>query len=140
MKTILCYGDSNTWGYALSSLNFETGYCERYPREVRWTGRLQALLGKDYRVIEEGLCGRTTNVDNPRELGGADSNGKTYLGPCLFSHAPIDWVILMLGGNDFKVALNRTPEEARPGLTYREVYGSPAPDRRKNPAKASIVP
>lgn len=116
MKTILCYGDSNTWGYVVGSVNFETGYCARYPYSIRWTGRLQQLLGNEYLIIEEGLCGRTTNVDNPLEMGGANCNGKAYLASCLFSHAPIDWVVLMLGGNDFKSALDRTPEEAAEGL------------------------
>ena len=53
MKNILCYGDSNTWGY-----DAETAL--RFPPEVRWTGRLQALLGPEYRVLESGLNGRTT--------------------------------------------------------------------------------
>lgn len=47
MKTVLCYGDSNTYGYVP-----ETGL--RYPREVRYPGRLQLLLGEEYCVIEEG--------------------------------------------------------------------------------------
>ena len=55
MKQILCFGDSNTWGY-----DGESG--ERLPFKVRWTGRLQkAYEGKDVRIIEEGLCGRTTS-------------------------------------------------------------------------------
>lgn len=116
MKTILCYGDSNTWGYKIGSFDFETGYCERYSPSVRWTRRLQELMGEDYLIVEEGLCGRLTNVDDLPEAGGANSNGKTYLSPCLFSQAPIDWVVLMLGGNDFKTSLNRSPEEVTQGL------------------------
>ena len=34
MKTILCYGDSNTYGLRPDSN-------QRYPREIRWTGLLQ---------------------------------------------------------------------------------------------------
>lgn len=116
MKNILCYGDSNTWEFVPGSLDFTTGYMQRYPRNVRWTGRLQELLGSDYLIIEEGLCGRNTNVDNPLELGGAGGNGKTYLQPCLFSHAPLDWVVLMLGSNDFKASLNRSVEDIVDGL------------------------
>lgn len=92
MKTILCYGDSNTFGLMPDLMN-------RYPRHIRWTGRLQAALGSDYYVIEEGLGGRTTVWDDPIEM---HKNGKTYLLPCLESHRPIDLVILMLGTNDFK--------------------------------------
>ena len=92
MKSILCYGDSNTFGLMPDLMN-------RYPRDVRWTGQLQKLLGDDYYVIEEGLGGRTTVWDDPIE---EHKNGKTYLLPCLESHRPVDLVILMLGTNDLK--------------------------------------
>lgn len=116
MKKILCYGDSNTWGFVPGSFDITTGQMQRYPRDIRWTGQLQKLLGNDYLIIEEGLCGRNTNIDNPEELGGAGSNGKTYLQPCLLSHAPIDCVILMHGSNDLKASLNRSAEDVARGL------------------------
>ena len=94
MKTILCYGDSNTWGYI-------PGTAARYPRDQRWPGVLQKLLGSDVQVIEEGLNARTTVLDDPIR-GGAVKNGLTYLRPCLESHAPLDLVVLMLGTNDLK--------------------------------------
>lgn len=93
MKTILCYGDSNTWGYIPASKE------ERYPRSVRWTGLLQKLLGDDYYVIEEGLNGRTTCFDDPTWPG---RNGYTELYPTLETHFPIDLIIIMLGSNDAK--------------------------------------
>ena len=46
MTTILCYGDSNTYGY-----NPVNGL--RYPKDVRWTGVLQKLLGEKKVVMEE---------------------------------------------------------------------------------------
>jgi lysophospholipase L1-like esterase len=92
MKTILCYGDSNTWGYI-------PGSAQRYPRHQRWTGVLQRLLVGEVTVIEEGLNGRTTVLDDPTK---PFKNGKDYLIPCLDSHAPLDLVILMLGTNDLK--------------------------------------
>lgn len=94
MKTILCYGDSNTWGYI-------PGTGQRYPRDQRWPSVLQAQLGGDFHVIEEGLNARTTVLDDPIR-GGAVKNGLTYLRPCLESHAPLDLVLLMLGTNDLK--------------------------------------
>jgi len=78
-KSILCYGDSNTWGYVAGKFNLQTQYMERYPRDIRWTGRLQKLLGDQYYVIEEGLNGRSTNVDSDIP---PDRNGKNYLLPC----------------------------------------------------------
>ncbi|RME79682.1 MAG: hydrolase [Chloroflexi bacterium] len=98
MKTILCYGDSNTWGY-------DPVMGDRFPPHVRWTGVLQQLLGETYRVIEEGLNGRTTVWDDPIE---GYKSGKTYLIPCLESHRPLDLVIIMLGTNDLKARFSLT--------------------------------
>lgn len=92
MKTVLCYGDSNTYGFnPLNGL--------RYPKEVRWTGRLQQLLGENYTIIEEGCNGRTTIFEDPVE---GWKRGLDYLRPCLNTHKPVDIVILMLGTNDLK--------------------------------------
>jgi lysophospholipase L1-like esterase len=93
MKTILCYGDSNTWGY-----NAETA--GRFPPETRWPKVLARDLGEGYTIIPEGLNGRTTVWADPVE--GEHKNGKTYLIPCLESHYPLDLVIVMLGTNDLK--------------------------------------
>lgn len=102
MKHILCYGDSNTWGQN-SELPF------RYPFDVRWTGRLSRLLPSQYRIIEAGLCGRTTAYELELEYG---RNGwKTY--PIALSAAdPLDLVILMLGTNDRRPHLRVSPEES----------------------------
>jgi lysophospholipase L1-like esterase len=92
MKNVLCYGDSNTWGYS-------PVYADRYGFDVRWAGVLRQQLGSDYWVIEEGLNGRTTVWDDPYE---PYRNGKTHLMPILLSHKPLDLVVLMLGTNDLK--------------------------------------
>lgn len=105
MKTILCYGDSNTYGY-----NPTNGV--RYPKDIRWTGRLQQLLGSDYVIIEEGCNGRTTVYDDPEE---GWKNGLSYLRPCLNSHKPVDIVILMLGSNDLKETFHASAEEIATG-------------------------
>ena len=104
MKTILCYGDSNTHGTLPIDFDMmETSFISsdyRLPKEKRWTGILQRELGSGYYVIEEGLNGRTTVWDDPIE--GMHKNGLKYLIPCLESHAPVDLVLLMLGTNDLK--------------------------------------
>lgn len=92
MKTILCFGDSNTWGDVAAKP-------ERYDENTRWGSRLRNLLGSDYWVVEEGQNGRTTVWDDPIENRMA---GITYLWPCMESHHPIDLVIIMLGTNDTK--------------------------------------
>ena len=141
MKKILCYGDSNTWGFIPGSLDLATGYMERYPRHIRWTGQLQERLGHDYLVIEEGLCGRNTNIGNPPDLGGESSNGKMYLPPCLLSHAPLDWVVLMLGSNDFKTSLNRSAEDVAFGLEelIRIIQSSTSGLDMRNPPQILLI-
>ena len=105
MKTLLCYGDSNTHGY-----DPLTG--GRYPSDVRWPGVLAKLLGQDWHVIEEGLNGRTTVFRDPLEPW---KSGRDYLRPCLNSHKPVDQVILMLGSNDLKACFHASPEEIAKG-------------------------
>ncbi len=89
-KRILFYGDSNTHG--INPDNFS-----RYDDDIRFTGIVQNKLGEGYTIIEEGLMGRTTVMDDPGLEG---ANGLTYLVPCLSSHAPIDTMVIMLGTND----------------------------------------
>ena len=92
MRRVLCFGDSNTWGYDPATEN-------RFDESTRWTGVLQAALGSDFTVIEEGLNGRTTVWNDPIE---GFKNGHDYLVPCLETHRPLDLVVLMLGTNDLK--------------------------------------
>ena len=105
MKTILCYGDSNTHGF-----NPANGL--RYPRHVRWPGALADLLGAEYHVVEEGCNGRTTVHADPLEPW---KDGKFYLKPCLNTHKPIDLVILMLGSNDLKKIFHADAAQAADG-------------------------
>lgn len=95
MKQILCFGDSNTWGY-----NGENG--ERFPWNVRWTGLLQEKFAEnrtDVRIIEEGLVGRTTVFEDPLRDG---RKGTALFPTILETHAPVDVIVLMLGTNDCK--------------------------------------
>ena len=73
-KRIVCFGDSNTWGY--DPVNHT-----RYDEETRWTMVLQSLLGEEYQMIEEG---------------------QDYALPMIETHNPFDLLIIMLGSNDLK--------------------------------------
>lgn len=115
MKTILCYGDSNVWGNIPGSLNPETGLSGRYPKDKRWTGILQKKLGEQYNIIEEGINGRTTNLDEIVP-GRPYKNGLTVFPVCLESHYPIDLIIFMLGTNDTKIQFNRSAEDIVEGM------------------------
>jgi len=115
MKTILCYGDSNTWGFVPGSYDPQTQFMQRFTCQQRWTGLLQAQLGADFQIIEAGLNGRTTNIDYFLEIV-ACRNGKTFLSTCLYSHAPIDLVVLMLGVNDLKAEFKRSIADIKQGM------------------------
>lgn len=93
MRTLLTFGDSNTWGLIPGTYPLK-----RFPWEVRWTGILQSLTD-DVRIVEEGLCGRTTVFEDALRPG---RRGVASLPGILESHSPIDSVILMLGTNDCK--------------------------------------
>ena len=90
-RTVVCFGDSNTWGYVPGSNG------ERFPRAVRWPTVLQALLGDAWEVVAEGLNGRTATFERADSEG---RNGLPYLLPCLLSHRPVDVVVIFLGTND----------------------------------------
>jgi len=93
MKTILCYGDSLTWGYSAEGPG-------RHRHEDRWPSVLAAELGAGVRVMADGLNGRTTAFDD--HLDNCDRNGARVLPTVLHTHAPLDLVIVMLGANDMK--------------------------------------
>lgn len=106
MKNVLCYGDSNTFGY----IPVQEG---RYSYEDRWTGILQKLLGQEFRIIEEGCGGRTTVFEDPIY---PHKNGKDYILPCIESHKPLDLIIIMLGTNDLKTRFNVSVKDIAQGM------------------------
>jgi lysophospholipase L1-like esterase len=113
MKTILCYGDSNTWGY-----NPRTG--DRYDHQTRWPMALNSILnenapdgGPEWWVVEEGQNGRTSCREDPVE---GDRNGLRQLLPILESHKPLDAVAVMLGTNDLKLRFNPTAYDIARGV------------------------
>ena len=92
MKRIVCYGDSNTWGYV-------PNFGDRYDENTRWPALLQKELGSEYCVIEAGMNSRTTSFDDPI----CDYlNGRKGLMYTLLAAKPIDLLIISLGSNDLK--------------------------------------
>jgi len=113
MKTIMCYGDSNTWGY-----NPKTG--SRFDHKTRWPMVMKNILNKDapnddpeWWVVEEGQNGRTSCREDPVE---GDRNGLRQLIPILESHKPIDIIAVMLGTNDLKLRFNPVPYDIARGV------------------------
>ncbi len=106
MKTILCFGDSNTWGYIPV-----TGY--RRPFGERWTGIMAGLLGKEYKVEEEAVNGRTTCFDDPIY---PKRRGTEFFEEVLLTNYPIDLIIIMLGTNDSKIHLHQNSFSVSVGM------------------------
>lgn len=106
MKTILIYGDSNTWGYV-------PGTGERFPYEQRWTSVLKEKLGASCDIIVEALNGRTTAFDDPFY---SYRNGRFAFSMLLDSHHPIDLLVIMLGSNDLKAMFHNRPETIARGI------------------------
>ncbi len=106
MKKIVCFGDSNTWGFNPLTKG-------RYEKSIRWTGRLSRLLGEEYEVVEEGLNGRTTVFSDRIEPYRC---GLDYIGPCVLSHMPFDVLVIMLGTNDAKDRFHVTAREISYGI------------------------
>ena len=100
MRRIVCFGDSNTYGFS----PFDGS---RYSADVRWTGVLDKLLGEKFEVVNEGKNARTIAFDDPYNEG---CNGMADIGSCIDANAPFDLMIIMLGTNDLKAYFESTPQ------------------------------
>jgi lysophospholipase L1-like esterase len=129
MKRILCYGDSNTWG-------FDPVTQDRFDKWERWTGQLSLALGGDYDVIEEGLGGRTTVWDDPIE---GYRNGYDYLIPCLESHKPLDLAVIALGVNDLKKRFSLSAYDIAEGMRVLVQVVQKSDAGRKNSAPQVLL-
>lgn len=90
MKTILFYGDSNTYGY--DPRDFSGGV---YPYDVIWTNRIAEAFPEKWKVVNEGLNGR--RIPFPGQYG--------YAERLLDSLRAGDVFAVMLGTNDILMTL-----------------------------------
>ena len=104
MDTIVCFGDSNTFGF-----NPKNG--SRYSIEQRWSGILKEKLKNHFNVIEAGCNNRTCYSLNPEseELTGYKALPK-YL------NSQTKYLILAVGLNDLQKFYTSTNEEIKNGL------------------------
>ena len=137
MKTLLCFGDSNTYGTPPMRALGEWG---RFGPAERWPGVVRGRLGPGWLVAEEGLPGRTTLHDDPIE--GAHKNGLRVLPALLETHRPIDLMTLMLGTNDLKVRFGVPAEDIALSVErlVEAVKASPAGPDGRAPAVLLIAP
>lgn len=104
MKKILCFGDSNTFGY-----NPHNG--KRYNENFRWTGILKNLCNKNYEIIEAGCNNRSAFSNNP---DGVQFTGYKVLPEYLKEF--YDTIIFAIGINDLQKFYNPTLEEFETGI------------------------
>ncbi len=104
MKKILCFGDSNTFGY-----NPNNG--SRYNENSRWTGILKNLCKNNYEIIEAGCNNRTAFSNNPN---GIQFTGYKVLPEYL--KEIYDTIIFAIGINDLQKFYNPTLEEFETGI------------------------
>lgn len=104
MKRILCFGDSNTYGYNPHNGN-------RYDKNTRWTGVLQKLAGENYEIVESGGNNRTAFSDNP---DGIQFTGYKLLPEYLKEN--YETIILAIGINDLQIFYNPAIEEFENGI------------------------
>lgn len=105
MKRILCFGDSNTYGH-------DPKDCSRLDK--RWTRLIRPILGDDYEIIEEGLCGRTSVFSVDTNQPGWE--GSTVIKPVLCTHKPFDLLIIMLGTNDLLLGAHTDVDGSAKGI------------------------
>lgn len=97
MKKILCFGDSNTFGFNPSNFN-------RYSISERWSG----ILSQKYNVVEKG-CNNRTCFNNKAELNSLETIIK-------YIDNNITDLILQIGINDLQFQYNITLENFEIGL------------------------
>ncbi len=111
MRTVLCFGDSNTHGTPAMNGVSEQG---RFGRSERWPNIMAGRLGIGWDVIAEGQPGRNAVFDDPVE--GEHRNGLRVLPALLETHRPIDLVIVALGTNDLKARFSVPASDIALGL------------------------
>mgnify|MGYP004538719989 CR=1 FL=1 len=121
-RRVLCFGDSNTYGY-------DPVRDGRYGLEERYPTVLQSLLGSGWSVVEEGLPGRTAVFDDPITEG---MNGLRVITPILMSHAPLDTVTECWRDNTRPDVLVIVPPCITPAydtLIFRDAMGTGCHER-----------
>jgi lysophospholipase L1-like esterase len=137
MKTVLCFGDSNTWGFVPESI---TAPCPaRHAVRCALDRHSRRRTRPGFRVIEEGQNGRTTVHDDPFAQ---HAMANSVLPAILESHKPLDLVVLMLGTNDLKAVFGVSPGEIATGVKVlaQMILGSDAGIARSAAEAAAPLP
>ncbi len=104
MKKVLCFGDSNTFGFIPKNGG-------RYSKNERWSGILSEISKQEFEIIEAGCNNRTCVAKNVQ--------GIEYIGVKILSKyvkEDIDTVILALGINDVQFLYDVTVDNIKNGM------------------------
>jgi lysophospholipase L1-like esterase len=137
MRTVLCFGDSNTHG-TLPMRDLDES--RRLPRGERWPDVLAGHLGPGWDVVADGLPGRTTVHPDP--VQGPLMEGIAVLDPILHAHRPLDLVVVMLGTNDLKARFRLSARDVAEGCgrIVRAILASDAGPGGGAPAALLVCP
>lgn len=120
MKKVLCFGDSNTYGY-----NPETG--GRFSEKERWCGILKILAKNSFDIIEAGCNNRTAfSLNDSIDCCGFKSI-KKYLKNNLYM------IILQIGINDLQTGYNNSIAD------FKEKFENFIEEIRKNCTDTEIM-
>lgn len=104
MKKVLCFGDSNVYGFIPLS-------GKRYDAKTRWCGILQELCQDTFTIIEAGCNNRTAFSDNP---AGIMETGYKVLPSYL--EKDLYCTILAVGINDLQKIYSVKENEFKSGM------------------------
>ncbi len=107
MNNVLIYGDSNAWGYAKGGARLDWNQ--------QWPNIFGKLMGSKYRLVQEGLPGRTAGpVDKNLQY----LDGQAPFEVILRSALPVELIIIALGTNDLKPVYNQTASDIAKSLKW----------------------
>jgi hypothetical protein len=110
VKTILCYGDSNTWG-CIPLTGAEPA--RRFGPAQRWPGVLRRELGDGFWIVEEGLNGIAAGAGLLLDIVGASGCGPEGSPPQALLVCPPPVGRLGLFEEEFAGAVERSRDLAR---------------------------
>lgn len=105
MRKILCFGDSNTFG-------FNPANGARLGADARWSGILQTLCRGKFEIVEAGCNNRTAFSKNP---AGREFTGIEILPELLTSD--LEFVVIAAGINDLQPQYKTTETALKSGIT-----------------------
>lgn len=116
-RVVLCFGDSNTWGFVPRLEPGATRFT-RYGAGERWPRLLEATLGAGVRVVEHGICGLVGALPSGAAHfeDGASRAAIDHVRGLIAANWPIQEWVVMLGTNDLAYPELKEPPRIADGI------------------------